>query len=78
MYGGTNNIRSIKCTRGGLICEYPEIGTLVKTTATKSQLPGVAAPWQLMKQVSPGEPDPFDALPISMPFQSINLLRICS
>ncbi|KIW03128.1 uncharacterized protein PV09_05770 [Verruconis gallopava] len=63
------------CTNARRACKYSPLGLIVKTTATKTRLPGVEAPWQLTPELSASTLDPFDTLPIDMPFRSADLLR---
>lgn len=44
---------------------------------SKAKVPGLAAPWQITPQISGARGDPFDALPIAMPFRSMDVLEFC-
>ncbi|KAH8882017.1 hypothetical protein GQ53DRAFT_465426 [Thozetella sp. PMI_491] len=66
------------CMRISRECQYPDWGQDIVDRATKTKLPGVQAPWQMgpvMALATVAVADPFDTLPIEMPFRSMELLR---
>ncbi len=74
---------STNCVTGPRACRYALFGEVAGNWGTKTKnLPGIAAPWQILGphvHMLPGDTsaDPFDTLPIEMPYQSRDLLSYC-
>ena len=73
MIFGSLTLNSIKCSNSGNICSYPEFQLSVEEqTWGSSKIPGVVI-WH----ISNTHIDPFETLPIQMPYKSQELLRYC-